>query len=491
MRSTERGMICDILIVGGEGDLAYRKLYPALYHLDAAGCLSDCMRVVGIARNPAAADDFPGKVRSKFEHFHGSDELDERVWQRFSSRLQYYALDATSETDLRVLREQVFTSEKRDLIVYLATPPTIFAPICQSLWAVGLVRDNSRLVVEKPLGDSRESFLDINRSLTSIFREDQVYRIDHYLGKETVQNLLAMRFANALFEPLWNSHYIDHVQITVAETVGVEGRWDFYDEAGALRDMVQNHLLQLLCLAAMEPPARLDAQSVHDEKLKVLRCLKPMSKRDVRDNTVRGQYAAGAVKGKPVPGYLEEEGARHGSTTETFVAVKAEINNWRWAGVPFYLRTGKRMVKRFSEIIIQFNDVPHSIFGEQITSGAPNRLTIRLQPDEGIRLHLLNKVPGLDDSMPLESVALNLTLSDVFTHQHVPDAYERLFYDVIRANSTLFVPADQVEAAWEWVDKIIEGWKATNKKVVNYTAGSWGPAESIALIARDGRQWHE
>lgn len=484
-------MVCDILIVGGEGDLAYRKLYPALYHLDAAGCLSDGLQIVGIARSKLAAEEFPAKVRAKFEHFHGAEALDEKVWQRFSGRLQYYALDATSESELRVLRDEVFVDSNRDLIVYLATPPTIFAPICQSLWAVGLVRDNSRLVVEKPLGDSQESFLDINNSLTSIFREEQVYRIDHYLGKETVQNLLAMRFANALFEPLWNSHYIDHVQITAAETVGVEGRWDFYDEAGALRDMVQNHLLQLLCLVAMEPPAKLSAGAVQDEKLKVLRSLKPLGKRDVRDNTVRGQYAAGAVNGRPVPGYGEEEGAHPGSTTETFVAVKAEINNWRWAGVPFYLRTGKRMIRRFSEIIIQFNEVPHSIFGEQMTGGEANRLSIRLQPDEGIRLYLLNKVPGLDDATPLEPVALNLSLSDVFTNRRVPDAYERLFYDVMRANSTLFMRADQVEAAWEWVDKIIEGWKATNKKAVSYTAGSWGPAESIALIARDGRQWHE
>ncbi|MGQ9425940.1 glucose-6-phosphate dehydrogenase [Gilvimarinus sp. F26214L] len=484
-------MKCDILIVGGEGDLAYRKLYPALYYLDVSGCLSDCLKVVGIARNKAPAEDFAERVRAKLEEFHGTEPLDEDTWQRFAARLRYYPADATAREDLEALRNDVFAESDRDLIVYLATPPSIFAPICEALAAVGLVRDNSRLVVEKPLGDSRESFLEINRSLTSIFREDQVYRIDHYLGKETVQNLLAMRFANALFEPLWNSHYIDHVQITVAETVGVEGRWDFYDDAGALRDMVQNHLLQLLCLAAMEPPARIDPEAVRDEKLKVLRSLKPLGKRGVRDNTVRGQYVAGAVGGRPVPGYMEEEGARPGSNTETFVAVKAEIDNWRWAGVPFYLRTGKRMVERFSEIIIQFNEVPHSIFGEQMTSGAANRLTIRLQPDEGIQLHLLNKVPGLDETMPLESVALNLSLSDVFTNRRVPDAYERLFYDVMRRNSTLFMRADEVEAAWAWVDKIVEGWRATKKRVVSYTAGSWGPAESIALIAKDGRQWHE
>lgn len=482
---------CDILIIGGEGDLAYRKLYPALYYLDRDRCLPDCFRVVGLARNRAAAEGFRERVKERFCQFHNSEEIDEAAWQRFGSRLYYYAADATSESDLSSLRDDLFGDRGRDLIVYLATPPSIFVPICKALAAVGLLGDSSRLVVEKPLGESRESFLDINNNLTSILREDQVYRIDHYLGKETVQNLLAIRFANALFEPLWNSHYIDHVQITVAETVGVEGRWSFYDEAGALRDMVQNHLLQLLCLAAMEPPARLDAGVLHDEKLKVLKSLKTFSPQEVSTQTVRGQYSAGAVNGKPVPGYTEEEEANRTSTTETFVAVKAQLDNWRWAGVPFYLRTGKRMVKRFSEIVIQFNEVPFSIFGDQNMADSANRLTIRLQPEEGIRLRLLSKRPGLAASMPLEPVALNLSFSDAFTDSRVADAYERLLLDVMRGNRTLFVHAAEVEAAWAWVDHIVEGWELSNKKVVTYTAGSWGPAESIALIARDGRQWHE
>jgi len=483
-------MVCDILIIGGDGDLAFRKLYPSLYHLEAAGCLSPCLKIVGISRSEEDQQSFRNKVRERFEA-HQHQCPDSRLWKTFDARLHYARVDATSEAGLLTLREKYFADPGRDLIVYLATPPTIFAPVCQSLWAVGLVRPSTRIVVEKPLGEDLESFRAINDSLSDLFREEQVYRIDHYLGKETVQNLLAMRFANALFEPLWNNNYVDHIQITVAETVGIEGRWQFYDEAGAMRDMVQNHLLQLLCLVAMEPPARLDAQSIHDEKLKVLRALKPMTSSEVRENTVRGQYQSGAVNGHPVPGYLEEEGARRDSTTETFVAIKAEISNWRWSGVPFYLRTGKRLVKRYSEIVIQFKEVPHVIFGDEIERQEGNRLVIRLQPDEGIRLMVRNKVPGLDDPMELEQVSLDLSLSESFPDRRAPDAYERLLYDVMRANSTHFMRSDELEAAWVWVDGIIAGWHKVNKRPVGYTAGSWGPSDSIALIARDDRNWDE
>ncbi|MCB1670071.1 MAG: glucose-6-phosphate dehydrogenase [Gammaproteobacteria bacterium] len=483
-------MICDFMIIGGDGDLAFRKLYPALYQLEVAGCLPPCLKIVGISRSEDDQQSFRARVREKFESYQ-HEAVDEQAWKSFAARLHYARVDATSEASLLPLREKYFADSNRDLIVYLATPPTIFAPVCQSLWAVGLVRPTTRIVVEKPLGEDLESFRSINASLSDLFKEEQVYRIDHYLGKETVQNLLAMRFANSLFEPLWNNNYIDHVQITVAETVGIEGRWEFYDEAGAMRDMVQNHLLQLLCLVAMEPPARIEARSIHDEKLKVLRALKPMSSSEVRENTVRGQYQSGAVKGSAVPGYLEEQGARPDSTTETFVAIKAEISNWRWSGVPFYLRTGKRLVKRYSEIVIQFKEVPHAVFGEEIEREDANRLIIRLQPEEGIRLMVRNKVPGLDDPMELEQVSLDLSLSESFPDRRAPDAYERLLLDVMRANSTHFMRSDELEAAWVWVDGIIAGWHKINKRPLGYTAGSWGPSDSIALIARDGRNWDE
>jgi glucose-6-phosphate 1-dehydrogenase len=484
-------MICDFLIIGGDGDLAYRKLYPALYHLDMDTCLPDCLRIVSVSRSKLSQDEFRSKVRQLLISYLGDEALSEIVWKRFCKRLQHFALNATSEAEVAVLSRDVLNDRSRDLITYLATPPQIFAPVCQTLWAVGLVRDNMRLVIEKPLGNDRESFLQINESLCAIFDEHQIYRIDHYLGKETVQNLLTLRFANALFEPVWNNNYIDHVQITAAESIGAGGRWQFYDEAGALRDMVQNHLLQLLCLLAMEPPASLDARSVHDEKLKVLRSLTPITGRAVADNTVRGQYTAGNIDGKPVPAYTGETDAAKSSNTETFVAIKAQISNWRWAGVPFYLRTGKRLQRRFCEIVVQFKKLPHAIFPEQSVQESANRLVIRLQPDEGIRLYLLNKVPGLDESFPMETVSLDLSLSEAFTERRVPDAYERLLYDVMRANSTLFMRADQVESAWQWVDDIREGWKTAKHKCVPYVAGTVGPTESIALIARDARQWKD
>ncbi|MDP3518641.1 MAG: glucose-6-phosphate dehydrogenase [Pseudohongiella sp.] len=484
-------MICDILIIGGDGDLAYRKLYPALFHLDEADCLPACLRIVSVSRTALNAADFRNKVLLMLTEYCGAAPLNAKVQQRFLARLHSYSLDATSEAALSVLSREVFTDKSRDLITYLATPPAIFAPVCQSLWAVGLARENMRLVVEKPLGHDQESFLQINASLMSIFKESQIYRIDHYLGKETVQNLLTLRFANALFEPLWNNNYIDHVQITAAESVGAGGRWSFYDEAGALRDMVQNHLLQLLCLLAMEPPASLSPRAVHDEKLKVLHSLAPIKGRDVADKTVRGQYTAGNIGSEAVPGYTAEQGATARSNTETFVAIKAHINNWRWAGVPFYLRTGKRLQRRYCEIVVQFKELPHVIFQDQTGRDSANRLVIQLQPEEGIRLHLLNKVPGLDDNFPLESVSLNLSLTDAFTDRHVPDAYERLLYDVMRGNSTLFMRADLVEAAWAWIDDIHEGWSTHKLKAVPYVSGSMGPTDSIALVARDNRQWQD
>jgi len=388
------------------------------------------------------------------------------------------------------LREKYFQDAERGLVVYLATPPAIFAPVCKAMQSAGLVRPSTRIVVEKPLGHNRESFLEINADLCSIFKEEQVYRIDHYLGKETVQNLLALRFANSFLEPLWNNQYIDNIQITVAESIGVSGRWDFYDEAGAMRDMVQNHLLQLMCLTAMEPPAHLSPTDVHTEKLKVLSCLRPIDDEGARCDTVIGQYAEGAVGGQPVVSYCGEEEAAASSDTETFVAIKAQVDNWRWAGVPFYLRTGKRMPRRVSEIVVEFKQVPHSIFGGQSSTGAPNRLLLRLQPEEIIRLELMNKVPGLDAGMPLKKVSLDLSVP-VGSKTPTPGAYERLMLDVLRGNATLFMRAAEVEQAWVWVDQIHAAWKRIGKVPQNYTAGTWGPSDSIALVARSNRSWFE
>jgi len=486
----ESGLNSDLLIVGGEGDLALRKLYPALFSLWLGGCLTEDLRIVAVARRALERDAFLVLVRDWFDEHKDDRPLDEAAWTAFTAKLQYFRADATSSAGLDQLRGQYFQNEERGLVVYLATPPAIFAPVCKALEAAGLVRPRTRIVVEKPLGYDRESFLQINSDLCSIFNEEQVYRIDHYLGKETVQNLLALRFANAFLEPVWNNQYIDNIQITVAESIGVSGRWDFYDKAGALRDMVQNHLLQLMCLTAMEPPAHLSSKDVHTEKLKVLSCLRPIDDEGARKNTVIGQYSEGTVGGQPVVGYCQEEGAAATSCTETFIAINARIDNWRWAGVPFYLRTGKRMPHRFCEIIVQFKQVPHSIFGGQPIAGAPNRLTLRLQPDEIIRLELMNKVPGLEEGMPLQKVSLDLSVARG-SEVHTPGAYERLILDVLRGNSTLFMRAAEVEQAWVWVDQIQAAWKRIGKKPQAYAAGTWGPSESSALVARTDCCWFE
>ena len=370
---------------------------------------------------------------------------------------------------------------------YLATSSNLFGPTATGCRVNKLLTDDVRIVLEKPLGHDCESARKINDEVGQSFSENQVYRIDHYLGKETVQNLVALRFANSLFEPLWRRGVVDHVQITVAEDLGVGGRIEFYDDVGALRDMVQNHMMQLLCLVAMEPPATLGHDAVRDEKLKVLRAIKPMTAEDIKSHTVRGQYTAGAIDGSAVPGYLEELESGE-SSTETFVALKVEVENWRWSGVPFYLRTGKRLKSKHSEIVVQFQQVPHSIFEDLIEEIAPNRLTIRLQPDEGVKLAVMAKEPG-PGGFDLRPVSLDLSFEETFGIRY-PDAYERLLMEVLRGRPALFMRRDEVEAAWEWVDQVIAGWQETRHKVDTYLAGSWGPTSSSLLLDRDGRQWH-
>jgi glucose-6-phosphate 1-dehydrogenase len=364
----------------------------------------------------------------------------------------------------------------------------LFVPICDRLREHGLTSGNVRVVVEKPIGRDLDTAAAINDAVGRAFDERQTFRIDHYLGKETVQNLTALRFGNALFEPLWRAEHIDHVQITAAETIGVDNRAAFYDRAGALRDMVQNHLLQLLCMFAMEPPSALDADAIRDEKLKVLRALRPIDERNVAQVTVRGQYRAGTIGVKAVPGYAQEIG-RTDSRTETFVALKAEVRNWRWSGVPFYLRTGKRLAERVSEIVVTFRDVPHSIFADSAGPIVPNKLVLRLQPDEGVKLFLMIKSPG-PGGLRLREAPLDMSFADAFGGRHA-DAYERLLLDVVRGNPTLFMRRDEVEAAWRWADPILSAWTTLDEAPKPYSAGSWGPNAAIALIERDGRTWHE
>jgi glucose-6-phosphate 1-dehydrogenase len=476
----------DLVVFGGTGDLAMRKLLPGLYYRDSDGQLPPEARIFGAARTDLTTEAYANEVKANLMQFVGKD-LDPEVLQRFLGRLDYIEVDALGNEGWGKLAARLVEAPERIRVYYLATAPTLFGPICQALARVECVTPLSRVVLEKPLGRDLASAQVINDEVGQVFAEDQTYRIDHYLGKETVQNLITLRFANFLFEPLWNANAIDHVQITVAEKIGVGERGDYYDKSGALRDMVQNHLLQLLCLVAMEPPPIFGSDPVRDEKLKVLRALKPIGDREVASCTVRGQYGAGAVDGTAVLGYLDELG--HPSNTETFVVVRAEVQNWRWAGVPFYLRTGKRMATRASEIIVQYRSVPHSIFRENGRQIVPNRLVLRLQPDEGMKLYLMSKDPG-PGGLRFKNTPLNLSYAEEFTVGY-RDAYERLLMDVVRGNSTLFMRNDEVLAAWRWIDPIREGWKSENVRPRPYPAGSWGPSDATALIARDGRAWHE
>ncbi|WP_158913709.1 glucose-6-phosphate dehydrogenase [Caulobacter sp. S45] len=475
-----------LVIFGGTGDLALRMLFPSLYFLEDEGLLPPDLRIIGTARSDLEDAAFAAQVKSAVQTRAGDDFSDE-TWARFAPRLRYAAVDVQDAAAFSRLGEVL---EARRAIFYLSTSPALFGAVCQNLQVAGLVRDDSRVVVEKPIGRDLKSCQAINDTLASIFTEDRIFRVDHYLGKEAVQNLLALRFANTLFEPLWNKASIDHVQITVAETVGVEGRWSYYDDYGALRDMVQNHLLQLLSLVAMEPPASLDPDSVRNEKIKVLQSLRPITGRDVERNTARGQYIAGVADGRSAPGYADESGG-DSSETETFVALLAHVDNWRWAGTPFYLRTGKRLPARSSEIVIQFREVPHSIFGG--VDLMANRLTIRLQPEEEISLALMNKTPSLEhNGMTLKPLSLNLSLSHAFKDERPRRiAYERLLLEVLHDNQTLFVRRDEQETAWRWIDAIRHGWDHKSTKPSPYPAGTWGPSSAFALIERHAHSWCE
>ncbi|XZG69693.1 glucose-6-phosphate dehydrogenase [Chitinibacteraceae bacterium HSL-7] len=474
----------DMVLFGGTGDLVMRKLLPALYHQHQDGNLPANGRLICLGRGEQSTQAYLDKAHGLAQKYLGK-HYNDTDWASFAARIQYQRLDAANGADFETLAATLAEFPQRSRVFYLSTAPDLFAPICENLAKVGLNAAGSRVVLEKPLGHDAESSEKINNDVSVFFKEDQIYRIDHYLGKEPVLNLIALRFANTLLEPLWRREWIRDVQITVTEQVGVETRADFYDKAGALRDMIQNHLLQLLTIVAMEPPASIDADAIRDEKLKVLRALKPLTPETVHTNVVRGQYRAGAINGQPVPGYLDEPGVPKNSHTETFVALKAEIQTWRWAGVPFYLRTGKRLQDRMAEIVINFREAPHSIFGRVST---PNRLVIQLQPDESMKLYLTAKEPG--NQVKLRPVALDLDFKEVFS-MRAPEAYERLLMDVIRGDQSLYVRRDEQRAAWRWVEPIMEAWSSSNEPPKPYTSGTWGPAASSALLSRDGCCWHE
>ncbi len=472
-----------LLLFGATGDLAQRMLLPSLCALHADGLIPANLAILCTARSAHDDESYRAFAADALNTYLPEDR--QPAIADFLLRLSYQPLDASKPEGFEQLAAKVGSTDK-GLAVFLSTAPNLFEPTIAGLAACGLAGENTRIGLEKPLGTDLETSRQINDAVASTFPEDRIFRIDHYLGKETVQNLLALRFANILFEPLWNAAHIDHVQITVSETVGLEGRVGFYDGAGALRDMVQNHMLQLLALVAMEPPSSFDATAVRDEKVKVLRCLRTIGSGD----SVTGQYRAGAIAGAAVPGYDDELGKD--SATETFVAIKAHVDNWRWKNVPFYLRTGKRLPERKTEIAIQFKRVPHSIFAGKGAVSQPNRLIIGIQPAENVRLSVMAKVPGLDrGGIRLREVPLDISMPDAFAGPKKRIAYERLLLDLLEGDQTLFVRRDEVEAQWGWIDTIRAVWSEHGIEPKNYTAGSWGPSAAIALAERDGVTWHE
>ncbi len=476
----------DLVVFGATGDLALRKLLPALYRRDVDGQISPSSRILGVSLSKHSDAAYRDKVAESLRQHLPDTEINQEALQRFLQRVAYHSADLSASDTWPVLKSLLDEYPGRIRVYYLSVAPSFFGVIAQGLAGVGLYSRGSRLVVEKPFGHDQASAKALNHQLGEAFEEGRIYRIDHYLGKETVQNLMAFRFANSLFEPQWNSHAIDHVQITVAETLGVGTRGRYYDSMGAMRDMVQNHLIQLLCLIAMEPPYTFTADALRDEKIKVLRSLRPLNGKDALSNTSRGQY----LSTSQMPGYREEVN-NPASTCETFVALKAEIENWRWSGVPFFLRTGKRLRKSMAEIVVTFKTPHYTLFKDLTTPIKPNTLVLRLQPDEGLSLSVMTKDTG-PGGFRLEQSELDMCFSETLMQgERVPDSYERLLMDVVLGDQTLFMRRDEVEEAWKWIDPIIEAWQQSGEKPESYDSGSSGPAGAMELMARNDRRWRE
>ncbi|KQT14062.1 glucose-6-phosphate dehydrogenase [Ramlibacter sp. Leaf400] len=482
-------MSFDLVLFGGTGDLAWRKLLPALFQAFRHGTLPADGRIIGVARDDLGNEQYRQLIQQRFENVDLAKRPSPEEFGRFAQLLHFVRMDLSKPEDYARLKDKLVHRGADQVVMYLATAPTLFTLACEQLAAAGLATANTRIVLEKPLGHDLASNREINETVRRAFSEQQIFRIDHYLGKPSVQNLFALRFGNSLFEPLWRRETIANIEVTIAEDIGVEKRGAFYDSTGALRDMVQNHALQLVCALAMEPPISSDADAIRDEKLKVLRSLRAWTPETMAQHAIRGQYGPGTVAGEPVPGYRQEPGVPHESTTETFVALRAEIANWRWAGVPFYIRTGKRLAARDAHIAVNFRPAPHAIFNTPL--GAGNRLVIDLQPRDGLELHLLAQ--GQENRRHLQSltpVHLDLDFDKRFGSERV-GAYERLLLDVIDGRLNLFVRSDEQEAAWRWVEPLLDSWRGNSSGLRSYAAGSWGPSAASAMIARDGFCWSE
>jgi glucose-6-phosphate 1-dehydrogenase len=490
---------CALVIFGASGDLAKRKLIPAIYELAKEKLLSENFALIGYARSPMTDEQYRTECREAVTQFARSKPVDQAIWQRIEKNITYVQGDDYGSADghaklaAHLDKQDQAAGTAGNRLFYLSTPPNTFEPIITQLGekrrqAGGKTKGWWRVIIEKPFGRDLASARSLNDLLHGYFPEEDVFRIDHYLGKETVQNVMVMRFANSIFEPIWNYKYIDHVQITVSETLGVGSRGGYYDKSGATRDMIQNHMFQLLALVAMEPPAALDARSIRDEKVKVFKCVRPLrSSNSVDDFAVRGQYGAGSMGKETTPGYTKEKGVDPNSTTETFAAMKLFIDNWRWSGTPFYLRTGKALKEKLSEIMVRFRSPPLTLFQKQCESAVyPNDLILRVQPQEGISWRLNGKVPG--GSMNIKSVALDFDYEKTFAKES-PEAYERLIYDAMAGDQTLFIRGDEAEAAWQVIDPIEKAWAQSKNKPEEYAPGSWGPEKAMKLIELDGRRW--
>lgn len=480
---------CDFILFGTLGDLSCRKILPALYQLESEHLLHADTRIIGCAKDKLVLSEYIEIIQEKIQQYL-SPAFDEKIWQRLLKKMSYCQLDLTQINDYQKLIDYIKPSE-RVVLYYLAIPPFLYAQTCQHLSQLGLTNKPARIVIEKPIGQDLESSKIINNQVARFFAEDQIYRIDHYLGKETVLNLLVLRFANSIFSSNWDYRAIEKVEITLAEEIGVESRWDYYDQSGQVRDMLQNHVLQIVSLVAMEPPMSLSAEDIRSEKLKVLKSLRSVNESNVNELTVRAQYSGNEIKGRAVPGFKEEEGANQNSKTETLVAVKAHIDNWRWSGVPFYLLTGKRLSKKQSEVVIYFKHQPHNIFNLNQNKLPPNQLIIRLQPDEGVELRIMSKIPGLGEHMELYESKLDLNFSPLFTKARIGDSYERLLLEVMIGNQYLFVSREEIEQAWKWIDGIKNSWEKVGTPLHTYPSGSWGPSEVIRLFDGQAHFWDE
>jgi len=479
-------MSFDLVFFGGTGDLTWRKLMPALFQAFRHGKLPPGGRILAVARDEQTDEQYRAWIKERFQEVEGAKRPSDEEFAHFAELLNYRRMDLSQPDHYVRLKEWLGKRNADTVVLYLATSPHLFPQICEQLGVAGLNGPQIRVVLEKPLGHDLASAQEINRVVRSVFKEEQAFRIDHYLGKPAVQNLMALRFGNVLFEPLWRRESISNIQITLAEDFGVGTRGDFYNRTGALRDMVQNHALQLLTMVAMEPPSRNDADSIRDEKLKVLRSLKPFTDDSVARDVVRGQYRAGNAEGKAAVSYLDEAKVPSGSTCETFVAIRTEVQNWRWAGVPFYLRTGKRLAARDAQIVVNFRPTPHAIFPG---ASPPNKLVIKLQPEDGLELHLL-AAKGTGQLEKLTPVSLDLDFDKAFAENRV-GAYERLLLEAIAGRLNLFVRSDEQEQAWRWVEPVLRAWERDDSGPRPYAAGTWGPAAASALVARDGNAWSE